>query len=114
MSEITLNIYGNRGRKAPTKVLSCDGYDLMLGTVEDFMDIIDLDKIDDDKEVLKMVVKGYGQLKPLLKDIFDDLNDEDFKGIKIVELVSVIIDLAKSIALSLNILKGDGKNQTGE
>ena len=78
------------------------------------MDIIDLDKIDDDKEVLKMVVKGYGQLKPLLKDIFDDLNDEDFKGIKIVELVSVIIDLAKSIALSLNILKGDGKNQTGE
>ena len=53
MSEITLNIYGNGGRKAPTKVLSCDGYDLMLGTVEDFMDIIDLDKIDDDKEVLK-------------------------------------------------------------
>ena len=113
MSEIVLNIYGKGGRKEPTKVLKCEGYDLMLGTIEDFMEIIDLDKMDDDKEVLKMIVEGYGQLKPLLRDIFEDLSDEDFRGIKIAELVSVIIDIGKSIAVSLNILK-TGKNQSGE
>lgn len=113
MSEITLNIYGNGSRKEATKVLTCEGYDLMLGTVEDFMDIVDLDKLDDDKEIIKMVMKGYGQLKPLLKDIFEGLTDEDFRGIKITELVSVIIDLGREIALSLNILK-TGKNQSGE
>lgn len=110
MSEITLNIYGNGSRKAPTKTFTCEGYDLMLGTVEDFMDIIELDKIDDDKELLKMVVKGYDRLKPLLKDIFEGLTDDDFRGIKIAELIPVILDIGRSIALSLNILK-TGKNQ---
>ena len=110
MSEITLNIYGKGNKKEPVKVLTAEGYDLMLGTIEDFMEIIDLDKIDDNKELAKMVVKGYEQLKPLLKDIFEDMTDEDFRGVKVPDLVLTILDVGKAIGESLNILK-TGKNQ---
>lgn len=110
MSNITLNIYEKGNKKEPVKVLEADGYDLMLGTIEDFMEIIDLDKIDDNVELAKMVVKGYEQLKPLLKDIFEDMSDEDFRGVKVPDLVLTIVEVGKAIGESLNILK-TGKNQ---
>lgn len=110
MSEITLNIYGKGNKKEPVKVLRAEGYDLMLGTIEDFMEIIDLDKLDDNLELAKMVVKGYDQLKPLLKDIFEDMTDADFRGVKISDLVLTIVDVGKAIGESLGILK-TGKNQ---
>ena len=110
MSEITLNIYDKGNKKEPAKVLKAEGYDLMLGTIEDFMGIIDLDKLDDNKELAKMVVKGYDQLKPLLKDIFTDMTDEDFRGVKIADLVLTIVDVGKAVGESLGILK-TGKNQ---
>lgn len=110
MSNITLNIYRKGNKKEPIKVLEAEGYDLMLGTIEDFMEIIDLDKLDDNVELAKMVVKGYDQLKPLLKDIFEDMTDEDFRGVKISDLVLTIIDVGRAIGESLNILK-TGKNQ---
>ena len=114
MSEITLNIYASGNRTAePTKTLTSEGYDLMLGTVEDFIEIIDLDKMDDEKEILNMVIKGYDKLKPLLKDIFTGLTDEDIRGIRINELVVTVIAIGKSIVESMGILK-TGKNQSGE
>lgn len=110
MSNITLNIYEKGNKKEPAKVLEAEGYDLMLGTIEDFMEIIDIDKIDDSVELAKMVVKGYDQLKPLLKDIFEDMTDEDFRGVKVPDLVLTIVEVGKAIGESLNILK-TGKNQ---
>lgn len=110
MSNITLNIYEKGNKKEPVKVLEAEGYDLMLGTIEDFMEIIDIDKIDDSVELAKMVVKGYDQLKPLLKDIFEDMTDEDFRGVKVPDLVLTIVEVGKAIGESLNILK-TGKNQ---
>lgn len=112
MSEITLNIYAKGNKNKPAKTLKADGYDLMLGTIEDFMEVIDLDKIDDNMELVKMVTKGYNQLKPLLKDIFPDLTDEDYRGVKISDLVMCIMDVGRSIAESLGILKSDDEKNS--
>ena len=89
---ITLDIRDPENKKKVAKTISVDGYNLLMGTVDDFMDIIDLDKIDDEKEVIKMVLKSYKQLKPLIKDIFPELTEEDYRNISVG-------DLAKSIPL---------------
>lgn len=107
MAEITLNIYG--AGKEKVKTLTTSGYDLMMGTVEDFMQIIDVDKLNDNMEVAKMVLNGFAQMKPLLKDIFPEMTDEDFKGIKIKELVRTIMQIGTSIVESLRVLN-DEKN----
>lgn len=109
MATIKLDIYSEKDKTKVEKTYTADGYDLMLGTVEDFMEIIDLDKLDDNMEVAKMVVKAYGKIKPLLKDIFPELTDSEFKRVKVPDLVLTIIQLGNAVLESLNTLN-KGKN----
>lgn len=102
---ISLNIYDPKDKNKVVKVHTVEGYDLMLGTIEDFMDIIDMDKLDDDKEVAKMVVKGYKQIKPLIMDMFPELTSDELKNIKVAELIKIVPQIGKAIMESLSIVK---------
>ena len=75
--QITLNIYNKQ--KEIVKTHTAEGYDLMMGTIEDFMDIIDVEAINDTTALAKMVIKGYKQIKPLMQDIFPELTDEEWE-----------------------------------
>lgn len=104
MATITLNIYKKDNNKEIEKKYQVEGYDLMLGTVEDIINIIDVDKLNDKKEVAKMVVKGYSKIKPLLFDIFPGVTDEELNRVKIKELMGVMVDVAAAAAESLEAL----------
>lgn len=101
---ISLNIYSADDKNKVEKTYTAQGYDLMLGTVEEFMRIIDIDKIGDNIEVAKMVVRGYGQIKPLLRDVFPGITDEELNRVKVNELVKTIIQIGLSIADGLKEL----------
>lgn len=105
MANIKLNIHDPKDKKKVAKVLEVEGYTLMMGTVDDFMEIIDLDKISDREEVVKMVAKSYKQLKPLLMDIFPDLTEEDYRNISIDDLVRVIPQVGSSIIDNIKSIK---------
>jgi len=105
MANIRLNIYDKNNKKKIAKTLEAEGYELMLGTVEDFMDIIDIDKLSDEKEVAKMALKSYRQLKPLIMDIFPELEDEEYKRIKVSELIQLIIQIGKAVIEQLDFIK---------
>lgn len=105
MATISLKITSKEDKKKIEKFYTAEGYDLMLGTVEDFMDIIDIDKLGNNIELAKMVLKGYGQLKPLIMDIFPELTDEEYKRIKVNDLISTISQVGKSVIENLDILK---------
>lgn len=101
---ITLNVYKKDNKKEIEKTHSVQGYDLMLGTVEEFMQIIDIDKLGDSVELAKMVVKGYGQIRPLLLDVFPELTEEELNRTKVTEVVQTIIQIAMAIGESLKEL----------
>lgn len=109
MATISLNIYKKEDKTKLEKTYTAEGYDLMLGTVEDFMQIIDIDKINDNIELAKMVLKGYGQLKPLVMDIFPALTDDEFRRIKVNDLINTISQMGTSVLENLDLLKS-GKN----
>ena len=83
------------------KTYTNDTYDLMFGTVEDFLDLINLDdlKTGSDTEIIKLVgkacMKGMDTIKILLKDVFEDLTDADLKNTKISEISTVLINIVK-------------------
>ena len=108
MAKIELNIYDNETKELK-KTYSVDSIDLMFGTVEDILAVVDLDKLDDNTEVAKMIVKGWSQLKPFLKDIFPGLTDDDIKGVKIKEMIPVFMQIFAGISESMGILI-KGKN----
>lgn len=103
MKTLKLNIYNDK--KEIEKTYTAEGYDLMLGTCEDIMAIIDVDKMTDKKAVGKMVLECYAMLKPLLKDIFQGLTDEEFRGIKVKELIPLFVDICNVIVDDLGVLQ---------
>ena len=109
MGTISINIYKANDKSKIDKTLTVNGYDLMMGTVEDFMAIIDVDKLDDQMEIAKMVIKGYSQIKPLLMDVFPELTEDDFRNIKVSELVQTITQMGLAVVDNLKVLN-TGKN----
>ena len=76
MSEIRLNIYKADNKNEIEKTHKVEGYDLMYGTVEDFIGTIDLEKMTNDVEIMKAVVGCLGQLIPLLLYVFEGLTED--------------------------------------
>lgn len=96
--ELKLNVY--KGKQIE-KTYTAETYDLMFGTLEDIINIIDLDAFNntDNAEfvgaVAKIIVKGFDQFKPLLKDIFPGLTDDELRRVKVSEIVPVVLDVIK-------------------
>lgn len=105
MSTLKLNIYDRENKKEIAKTYTAESYELMLGTVEDIMEVIDLDKATNNIEIAKMIIKCYQQLKPFLKDIFKGLTDEELKGVKVNELVPLFKDIIQTIIEDISLAK---------
>ena len=90
MADLRLNIYNGKNIE---KTYVADEIDIMFGTVEDLLDVIDFDNLNDEKEVVKVVIKTLNNLKPFLKQIFDGLTDDEIKRTKVKELVPLFVDI---------------------
>lgn len=105
--KFTLNIYK---KKEVVKTYECDSYDLMFGTLEDFLNILDLETMTgemSDTDFIKLVsviiTKSLGELKPLLMDVFDGLTEKELRNTKVKELVAVMIQI---VMYSISEIKG--------
>lgn len=108
MADLKLNIYNG---KTVEKTYIAEEIDIMFGTVEDLLDVIDFDNLNDEKEVIKVVIKTLNNLKPFLKQIFDGLTDEEIKRTKVKELIPLFVKIVKYSIDELKSLMG--KNQLG-
>lgn len=108
MADLKLNIYNG---KSIEKTYVAEEIDIMFGTVEDLLDVINFDNLKDENEVVKVVIATLKNLKPFLKQIFDGLTDEEIKRTKVKELVPLFV---KIVTYSIEELKSlMGKNQLG-
>lgn len=102
---ISINIMDAKDKTKIEKTYEVSGYDLMMGTVEDFMAIIDIDALEDRAAVAKMVLKGMSQIKPLIIDVFPEMTDDEFKRVKVNDLVNTIGLIGASVVENLDFLK---------
>lgn len=105
MSTLKLNIYDPKNKNEIVKTYTAESYELMLGTVEDIMEVIDIDKASNNIEIAKMIVKCYKQLRPFLKDIFTGLTDDELKCVKVKELVPLFKDIVQTIIEDISLAK---------
>ena len=105
MSTLKLNIYDPKNKNEIAKTYTAESYELMLGTVEDIMEVIDIDKASNNIEIAKMIVKCYKQLRPFLKDIFTGLTDDELKCVKVKELVPLFKDIVQTIIEDISLAK---------
>ncbi len=101
---LKLNVYKN---KKVEKTYEVDEYEIMFGTVEDILKIIDIDKIGDNVELVKMVLKSLNQIKPFLKKIFQDISDEELRRTKTKEIISLFVQIISSSISDLDLINGN-------
>ena len=96
--ELKLDIYEN---KKVSKTYTAETYDLMFGTIEDLLELIDIDNLTSDDEielfkfVTKLVMGGLDIIKPIIKDVFDGLTDDELKRTKTTDVVNALINIVK-------------------
>lgn len=102
--ELKLNVY--KGREVE-KTYTTDTYDLMFGIVEDILSVLDLEKMNNNLEIGKMIIKLMPQIKPFLKDVFDGLTDEELRRTKVKELIAVFVNI---VMYSINEIAETGNS----
>lgn len=97
-----LNIYKNQ--REVEKTYEVDAYDIMYGTVQDVLEVLDsgMDNLNDNTQVLKVIADNRGKLEDLLLDIFggEGLTKDELRRIKLKELVPLFLDLFKYVQKS--------------
>ena len=95
--ELKLNVYKNQ--REIEKTYTANTYDVLFGTVEDLTNMLDLEAFADGNATSLMAATGKlitgsrELLKPLLKDIFPGLTDEELRRVKAKELLEVVAGL---------------------
>lgn len=107
--ELILNVYDPK-TKLVAKQYRTETVNIMFGTIEDVIDIVDIEKFDDNMEIAKLLLLAMKKLKPLLKDVFDGLTDEDLKNTRVNDLVPLFKNIIKFIMDEINGLGGGSKN----
>lgn len=91
--EITpLKIYEG---KTVVKEYHAETIDLSFGIVEDVLDALDFENMGSQTEIAGMIIKASKQLRPLLKDVFDGVTDDEIRHTRIQNLVDIFRDLYK-------------------
>lgn len=98
---MTLPIYGRdeNGKRAIVKTYKAETYDLMWGTVEDVANAFKLDNVQELTEeqlnqlIGAFIVEHLPQVHEFLKDIFEDITDDEIRNTKAEDVVMVFIDL---------------------
>ena len=115
MEKLKLNIYD--GKKV-VKTYEAEDFNLMTGTCEDIINMIDIDKLTSGKlndqqlgiEVVKVVAKSFTKFRPFLQDVFEGLTDEESRHTSIKEVAGAVITIVQYTVGELFNIGGSSKN----
>lgn len=99
-----LNIYQG---KTIVKTYEIDNYDLTYGVIEDVIEIVDGKDLENKSDLINVAIDSFHLLRPLLKEVFDGLTDDELRTVKIRELIVVIVELIKASIANLKMITGD-------
>lgn len=110
--KLSLNIYKNG---TVEKTYATDTVNLTYGTIEDLLAAIDLDKLGNADEANKfelgkMVFSLLPQIKPILKDVFTGITDEEIRRTRATELIPVFVGIFKYAFEEINSLGNNEGN----
>lgn len=91
--EFKINVYD--GQKIEKTYIARD-YNLMMGTAEDILSLVDVDKLTgdtDEMEIFKIIVKSVKMFTPIIHEIFPELTDDEYRRVPVKEVASVIMQV---------------------
>lgn len=106
--EIKLNIYDKTGKNVE-KTVKAEEYEIMFGAVTELMKVVKATAVEDKSELLKTVVSAWDEITSVMSGFFPDVTEDEWKRVKVSELVPVIVELAKYAVTSMMGIPVDPK-----
>ena len=104
--KLTLNIYDAKGKKVE-RTATGETYDIMLGTIENLLGILDIENADNDMDIVKKIHGAYKELRVVLCQVFGDIEEDEWKRVKVKELVPVLKVIIKYTFIQMQELPTD-------
>lgn len=109
MNNLVINIYDKKGKEV-VKTAKATTYDLMFGTVQKLMDLLKIEDLNNNLELLKVLYEAWTEIRLVLNEVFPEITEEEWKCVKVRELLPVIRDIAKSVIADFMSIPTDPKN----
>ena len=107
--DLKLNIYDKTGKNI-VRTAESDTFDLMFGTVMSLMELLKIEDMDNQLELLKVVAGAYDEITGVLSAVFPDVTENEWKFVKVKELMPIIIDIAKFAVSETFVIPKNPKN----
>ena len=107
--QLILNIYDENNRVI-AKQYTAEEVHILFGTIEDLIDLIDENNLNDNMELAKVIVKSMKKLRPILKQVFVGVTDEELRLTRTDELVPLFMQILKYMFTQVNGLGAGSKN----
>lgn len=94
MKALILNVYDDDDKIIKTAEAKL--IDLRFGTIRSLMEMLNIEDVNDTSELLKKVYAAWNQLTKILERVFPEIEGDDWDGVKLSELMPIIILILKS------------------
>ena len=108
MKSLVLNVYDEKGNV--TKTCEAKVIDIRFGTIRSLMKLLNVDNIDDTATLFKTVYNAWDQFILILNRCFPDMKEEDWDGVKLNELIPILIVILKDTFAQMLTIPNDPKN----
>lgn len=109
---LVLNIYDKTGKKVERRV-KAETYEIMFGTIQEIMGLLEITEDMETTTLLKKVTGAYNELTTVLGAVFPDVSDEEWKRVKLKELIALLLRIFKTTFNELLSIPSDSKNLMG-
>lgn len=107
--QLLLNIY-DENNTIVDKQYKTEEVNILFGTIEDLIDVIDEDNLKDNTELAKVIIKSMKKLKPILRQVFTGVTDEELRFTRTNELVPLLMQIVKYMFTQVKSLGDGSKN----
>ena len=92
------------------KSVRARSFDIRFGTIDNLMGLLNIDENTTSFELLKKISTTWNEVTTLLDDIFPDMTKEDWKLVRINDLIPVVLQVIKYTFTEIMTIPSDAKN----
>lgn len=92
------------------KEVTAHTFSIYWGTINDLMELVSIDENTSSFEVLKKLSGAWGQVTEIMGEIFPGMTPEDWKYVRINDLVPVVMQVIKYTFAEIMGIPSDKKN----
>lgn len=109
---LRLNIYDEKDEIK--KTVEAHFVEIQFGTIKKLLAVLEVDQIDDTSELLKVLYSSWKAVTDVLSKVFPEMEEDDWDGVKLSELLPIVVSILKGSFAHILSIPTDSKNVIAE